>query len=212
MFERTSGLGGHRIRANRYMFCFEKAMLVLATFMWKSCDELSLGQMSLSPQNGLTVIVFSSKSGRLLLKPPSMYRSPWNFGGMKPEKIGTKQLDSRHSRRSSLLSKWLTMTFLPSQTRVRETCSLPLTRRWASSGNTFLRPSSRTSWTWKEGLKGPRVRMRASLMRFKTSLTTSPIAMSQSNPQAAMAPAEAPDIWFSRRWGAYFLKQTDTPT
>lgn len=51
-----------------------------------------LRQMSDSPQKGDTVIVFSSKTSRLSLSPPSMYRTPRNLGGMKPEKNGMKQL------------------------------------------------------------------------------------------------------------------------
>lgn len=37
----------------------------------KGGPEESLGQMSLSPQNGLTVTVWASSVGRLSLKPPS---------------------------------------------------------------------------------------------------------------------------------------------
>jgi hypothetical protein len=51
--------------------------------------------MSLSPQNGLTVIVFSSSMGKLSLNPPSMYRIPWNFGGKIPEKTGMNELARR---------------------------------------------------------------------------------------------------------------------
>lgn len=44
----------------------------------------SLGQMSDSPQNGLTVMVLSSSTGRLSLKPPSIYRTPRNEIGSHP--------------------------------------------------------------------------------------------------------------------------------
>lgn len=50
--------------------------------------------MSLSPQKGLTVIVFSSRVGRLSLKPPSMYRMPWKRGGRRPLNRGMKELAS----------------------------------------------------------------------------------------------------------------------
>lgn len=101
---------------------------------WNNCELSSLGHISLSPQNGLTVIVFSSILGRLSLNPPSIYLTPWNFGGISPEKNGMKA-DARSAwSRSSLLSKCETMTFWPSCTLVRETCSLPLTFRWASFG------------------------------------------------------------------------------
>lgn len=56
---------------------------------------MSLGQISLSPQNGLTVIVFSSSVGRLSLKPPSMYLMPWNRGGSKPENSGTNEVANK---------------------------------------------------------------------------------------------------------------------
>ena len=45
--------------------------------------------------------------------------------------------------------------------------------------------------------------------RYVTSL---PRGRSHRRLQAASAPAEAPEILFSSRWGAYFLKQTATPT
>lgn len=57
---------------------------------WNNWELKSLGQMSLSPQKGLTVMVFSSKTGRLSLKPPSMYLMPWNLGGSMPENTGMK--------------------------------------------------------------------------------------------------------------------------
>lgn len=51
--------------------------------------------MSLSPQNGLTVIVFSSSMGKLSLNPPSIYRIPWNLGGRTPEKTGINEVARR---------------------------------------------------------------------------------------------------------------------
>lgn len=56
--------------------------------------------------------------------------------------------------------------------------------------------------------------------RFATSrdlhkrnlLSSLPKGRSHRRLQAASAPAEAPEILFSNRWGAYFLKQTATPT
>lgn len=57
---------------------------------WNSWELKSLGQISLSPQKGLTVIVFSSSTGKLSLNPPSMYRMPWKRGGSIPENTGTK--------------------------------------------------------------------------------------------------------------------------
>lgn len=35
---------------------------------------------------------------------------------------------------------------------------------------------------------------------------------SQIKQQAAIAPADAPDILSNNKWGAYFLKQQATPT
>lgn len=63
---------------------------------------VSLGQISDSPQNGETVIVFSSRMGKLLLKPPSTYLKPRNFGGMKPEKNGTKALAERACKNNKI--------------------------------------------------------------------------------------------------------------
>ena len=56
---------------------------------------MSLGHISLSPQKGLIVIVFSSRIGRLSLNPPSMYLIPWKRGGNIPEKNGMKELARR---------------------------------------------------------------------------------------------------------------------
>lgn len=60
--------------------------------------------MSLSPQNGLTVMVFSSKTGKLSLKPPSMYLMPWNRGGNIPENTGTKH-DARRAYNTNVRLK-----------------------------------------------------------------------------------------------------------
>lgn len=39
-----------------------------------------------------------------------------------------------------------------------------------------------------------------------------PSGKSNNKQQAAIAPAEAPDILFNNRWGAYLRKQQATPT
>lgn len=61
--------------------------------------------MSLSPQNGLTVIVFSSKVGRLSLHPPSTYLTPLNLGGKIPENSGINADANSASISSSLSTK-----------------------------------------------------------------------------------------------------------
>lgn len=78
-------LGGHAIPED--IITYKWSLLT-----WKSCTDESRGQMSDSPQNGDTVMVFSSRIGKLLLNPPSMYLTLSSFGGMKPEKNGTKAL------------------------------------------------------------------------------------------------------------------------
>lgn len=110
---------------------------------WNNCALSSLGQMSLSPQKGLTVIVFSSMVGKLSLHPPSMYRYPLNLGGIIPETTGMKAEAKSALISSSLVSNCETITFFPSHNLVIEMCSLPLTLMWASSGRYFSRPSAR---------------------------------------------------------------------
>lgn len=135
---------------------------------------MSLGQISLSPQNGLTVMVYSSKEGKLSLYPPSIYRTPWNFGGISPEKKGIKEEQMSAWMRSCLVGKSDTMTFLPSQTRVNEMWSLPLTLKCASSGRIFNKPSSKMVCISKVGWNGPSDFFRASVISFNTLLVMSP--------------------------------------
>ena len=69
----TSGCGGKNAREHLYRFCSVNCMLVFRSSMWKSFEELSLGQMSLSPLKGETVMVSPSLKccGRLSEIPPS---------------------------------------------------------------------------------------------------------------------------------------------
>ena len=50
----------------------------------------SAGHMSVSPAKGLTVTVVLLVTGRLSVKPPSMYLTPLYLRGIKPTNPGTK--------------------------------------------------------------------------------------------------------------------------
>lgn len=122
-----------------------------------------------------------------------MYLTPWNLGGINPEKNGTKADANKACIKSSLDSNCVTNTFLPSQTRVKEMCNFPETRRWASSGKncntkiifsnyifffsvklTLSKPAIKASCTLNDGRKGPNTDVRASVAILRTSLVMSP--------------------------------------
>ena len=67
----------------------------VASLTVKSPAVLSVGHTSASPQNGLTVTVAASSSGKLLEKPPSMYRTPFMVSGLYPLNPGMKEEHSR---------------------------------------------------------------------------------------------------------------------
>lgn len=86
----VSGCAGNSMRVNRYRFDGESAIDVFTKFTWNKLNVSSCGQMSDSPENGETVTVCSSIMGKLSLKPPSIYATPWNFGGTIPDQNGMK--------------------------------------------------------------------------------------------------------------------------
>lgn len=55
------------------MFAGETAIEVFDRFISIMLKLSSSGQMSFSPENGETLMVFSSRIGKLSLNPPSMY-------------------------------------------------------------------------------------------------------------------------------------------
>ncbi len=68
----TLGSGGNNALLSLYMLSRLTCMLVFVKRSSWKLVELSFGQMSLSPENGETVMVFfSSDWGRLSLIPPS---------------------------------------------------------------------------------------------------------------------------------------------
>lgn len=82
---------------------------------------------------------------------------------------------------SSLESKWVMMTFSPSDTRVREMPRRPLARSWLSAGSVFSRQPRMIFTKLKEGCRGPRNLFRASL---DTSMILAPASPGAAGPRS----------------------------